>query len=59
MVDVSCSHDVDVVSHIVAVMVLLDHVSADGLHIPDVSKDGKPDLLFLEDASVGDLDGGF
>lgn len=56
MVDVSSSNNVDVITDVVAIVVLLDHISADGLHIFDISEDGEADLLFLEDASMGYLD---
>ena len=52
MVDISGSHEVDVVPHIVFVVVLLDHVSADGLHVLDVAQDWQSDLLLFVDASV-------
>ena len=55
MIDISSCHNVDVIADVVAIVVLLDHISADGLHIFDISQDGEADLLFLEYASVGDL----
>lgn len=52
MIDISSSNQVDIVSHIIFVVVFLDHVSADSLHVLDVSQYRQPYLLLLEDASV-------
>ena len=37
VVDLTCSHYVDVLSHVIFVMVILDHTFRDGLHVADVS----------------------
>ena len=55
MIDISSSNNVDVIAGVVTIVVLLDHISADGLHIFDISEDGEADLLFLEYSSMGDL----
>ena len=37
VIDISGRDDIDVLANIVAIVVLFDHISADGLHIADVS----------------------
>jgi len=55
VVDLTCSYNVDVFSHVVFVMVFFDHAFGDGLHVADVSQNRKADLLSFEDASMCDL----
>lgn len=39
------------------VVIILDHISGDGLHIAYVPKDGQTDLLVCEDTPMWYLDG--
>lgn len=58
MIDVSLRHHNDILANVVLVMVLFDHLPADGLHIGNIAQNGQADLLVAEDAPVGDLDSG-
>jgi hypothetical protein len=58
MVDVSGSHNVNVIADVVFVVVGFDHAFVDGFHVADVAEYGQADLLAVEDASVSDFDGG-
>ena len=58
MVDVPLCHNDDILSNVIIVVVLFDHLLADGLHVGDVAEDGQTDLLLAEDAPVGDFYGG-
>lgn len=57
VVDITSSHNVDILAHIVSVVVLFNHASADGFHVPDVPKDGEPNLLIFKDSSMRYFDG--
>jgi hypothetical protein len=58
VVDIPLRHHDDVFANVVLVVVLLDHLLADGLHVGYVAEDGETDLLLAKDAAMCDLDGG-
>jgi hypothetical protein len=58
VVDFPLCHNYHILSNVIIVMVLFDHLLADGLHVGQVPEDGQTDLLVAEDAPVGDFDGG-
>lgn len=37
MVNIACCHHIDVVSHVIFVMVVLDHFFGNGLHVADIA----------------------
>lgn len=57
MVNISRSHNNDVFSHVIAVVIVLDHLLIDSFHVGEVAQNGQAYLLSLEDASVRDFDG--
>lgn len=59
MVDISCGCHDDVLAHVIAVVVLLDHISWNCLHVVDVPEDGKSHLMVLVYSPVCDFDRGF
>lgn len=58
VVDVSLRHYYDILTHVIVVMVLFDHLPTDCLHIADISQDGQADLLLAEDTPMRDFDCG-
>lgn len=58
VVYVASGHEVDVGPDVVPVVVVLNHVSADGLHVPNVSQNGQSNLLLGEYSSVRYFNGG-
>lgn len=58
MVDIPWGNHNDIFSHVIGVVVLLNHLSADGLHVANVPKNGQAYLLVLEYSPMRDFDGG-
>lgn len=59
MVDIPLRHYDDIVTNVVVVMVLFDHLLADCLHVGDVTENGQADLLLAEDTPVRNLNSCF
>jgi hypothetical protein len=55
VVDIPLRHYDDIVTNVVVVMVLFDHLLADCLHVGDVTENGQADLLLAEDTPVRNL----
>lgn len=55
VLQVSAPRNDDVLAHIVAVVVIHDHVPGDGLHVFDAAQDRKTELVVLVDPAMGQL----
>ncbi len=58
MVDIPWGNHNDIFSHVIGVVVLLNHLPADGLHVANIPKNGQAYLLVLEYSPMRDFDGG-
>ena len=52
MINISWSYKVDIVAYIVRIVVILDHISTNSLHILDISQNRQTYLLLLKDSPV-------
>jgi hypothetical protein len=57
MVYIALRYDYDVLSNVILVVILLDHLFAYSFHVGDVSQNGEANLLIIEYSSMGNLDG--
>lgn len=55
MINISCSNHINIFSHIVTIMIFLNHISRNRLHIANISQNRQSDLLSLENTTMRNL----